>query len=534
MAGKAVQCFGIAGDLYPDFVQCPGSSACCRSHDACLANRLCRYNDRDEPSNIFYRGPCSSMSWQPEICAAICLYSGTPNRPPQYEPRITQCSDRTFCCDTDQKCCEQGRGHILNANGNEIGAMGLTTVRHISISSFISAARTKEVAVPSEFSTALKFAHKAPVARSKIGSGNWTYTATLPTFVTSTRTAMSRIISVSVDNISLHSVSSISTSTSGKSLSGWAESMTLPLAKPRDSSSSRLTSQITAESSISTSQKITSTPPSLSQTPTPPTGPVAPTTLPNPPTPPTPPMASTPPTPPRPLTQLSINSPNSAVLTTFSSALSSPVRKVVMHNNGGELTEQPQAPVSQKSPPPPELPSSTHSVLQPVESTPSSTVQTTAIPAPTSSLSLISTLTFTSLLPGQTTINHPKTTEVGSSTERAANASSYVFGVLTSIIPSLETNPPSSSDDKLAPGAKVAIGIIVLLATFAIAASGFFLWRRKIKRQEESIKFAVMPGEERSNKRDTTFSFLSGISRKRESRSENLHNEHIKAMENVI
>ncbi|CAG8958233.1 hypothetical protein HYFRA_00000587 [Hymenoscyphus fraxineus] len=500
-AGKAVQCFGIAGDLYPDFVQTNQATFF-------IAGLAALYHGKLKNAQL-----------------SAFTVTGPPNRTAQYEPRITQCSDGTFCCDNEQDCCEQGRGHTLNANGNEIEAVGVTKVRHISISSFIFAARTKEVAAPSELSTALNFAHKAPVARSKLGSGNWTYTATLPTFVTSTRTAMSRIISVSVDSTSLHSVSSISTSTSGKSLSGWAHSTTLPLAKPQDSSSSRLTSQIRAESSISTLQKITSNPPGLPQTPTPPTGAVALTTPPNPPT---------TPTPPRPLTQPTINLPNSAVLTTFSSALSSPVRKIVMHNHEGELTEPPQAPVSQKSPPPPELPSSTHSILKPVESSPSSTVQTTAIPAPTSSLSLTSTLTFTSLLPGQTTINHPKTTEVGSSTERAANASSSVFGVLTSILPSLETNPPSSSDGALAPGAKVAIGIIVPLATFAIAASGFFLWRRKIKRQEESIKFAIMPGEERSNKRDTMFSFLSGISRKRESRSENLHNEHIKAMENVI
>lgn len=72
-------CYAYDKEVQSDNVVCEGSGACCNAEATCTEQRLC--HNKDDPPNVFVRGPCSSRSWDPSICPQLCLYCASSTSP---------------------------------------------------------------------------------------------------------------------------------------------------------------------------------------------------------------------------------------------------------------------------------------------------------------------------------------------------------------------------------------------------------------------------------------------------------------------
>ncbi|EFX00850.1 hypothetical protein CMQ_1931 [Grosmannia clavigera kw1407] len=138
-----IECYGYNGLAYTNNSLCPNSNTCCGVEATCLSNRLC-HNPSDS-AGTFVRGPCAIQGWDSE-CAQLCLYNETEYR--NVLPRVTICSDGSFCCNNNSQCCQDGGGTFLDANGSIISSAE-TTVATTSYPPVSSAGTARYTATPS-------------------------------------------------------------------------------------------------------------------------------------------------------------------------------------------------------------------------------------------------------------------------------------------------------------------------------------------------------------------------------------------------
>lgn len=179
-----ITCYGVSGFAYFNNTKCPGSNACCGVGATCLSNRLC-HNPGDGP-DTFVRGPCATNPYDRNTCAEICLYSkylcpglssssfavrvsgeifrddlkrqaSLPNANPcedestidnNFLPRVSQCSDGSWCCNNDPQCCGTGGGTFLDEFGNIASAPASTILSYPPGVTTITTAASSLAAAP--------------------------------------------------------------------------------------------------------------------------------------------------------------------------------------------------------------------------------------------------------------------------------------------------------------------------------------------------------------------------------------------------
>ncbi|KAI7775315.1 hypothetical protein LA080_007032 [Diaporthe eres] len=123
-----IVCYGYDGASYVNNTKCPGSNACCGYEATCVSNRLC--HNPGDAEGTYVRGPCANDVWD-STCAQFptdeTLLSG-------FLPRVSQCSDGSWCCSYDATCCSGGRGVFLDSDGNSATAEGTATTSYPPVS----------------------------------------------------------------------------------------------------------------------------------------------------------------------------------------------------------------------------------------------------------------------------------------------------------------------------------------------------------------------------------------------------------------
>jgi hypothetical protein len=70
-SSQNLTCYGVDGNEYPNNVKCPNSDTCCNAQATCTDQKFCQNSDQEE--NMFVRGPCLHLPYEPDKCGGICL-----------------------------------------------------------------------------------------------------------------------------------------------------------------------------------------------------------------------------------------------------------------------------------------------------------------------------------------------------------------------------------------------------------------------------------------------------------------------------
>ncbi|OGM46558.1 hypothetical protein ABOM_004616 [Aspergillus bombycis] len=111
----AKQCFApdgsiISDQIYQPCIQIDGvESMCCNLNsttpDTCLPNGLCLTSPASIYPSTHWRVFCTDQNWNSPNCLnnTICdaAHAGNSN----WTARVSKCTDGTYCCGPDQKCC---------------------------------------------------------------------------------------------------------------------------------------------------------------------------------------------------------------------------------------------------------------------------------------------------------------------------------------------------------------------------------------------------------------------------------------------
>lgn len=125
-----IVCYGFNGLSYVNNTKCPGSNACCGYQATCVSNRLC--HNPGDAEGTYVRGPCANNVWD-STCAQVCMFNET-EQLSGFLPRVSQCSDGSWCCVNDATCCSNSRGVFLDSDGNSASAEGTRTVSYPPVS----------------------------------------------------------------------------------------------------------------------------------------------------------------------------------------------------------------------------------------------------------------------------------------------------------------------------------------------------------------------------------------------------------------
>lgn len=179
-----IVCYGYNGASYVNNTKCPGSNACCGYEATCVSNRLC--HNPGDAEGTYVRGPCANDVWD-STCAQVCLYSkwtncclsaNVSNTNRQFStdetllsgflPRVSQCSDGSWCCSYDATCCSNGRGVFLDSDGNSATAEATATTSYPPVSGtglvrYVSPSRCPQVSILFCFDPSLRLFHSPSI-----------------------------------------------------------------------------------------------------------------------------------------------------------------------------------------------------------------------------------------------------------------------------------------------------------------------------------------------------------------------------------